>query len=179
MKAVCWPRLFQMLFNGVPLICPQVALQLLLKIHNCERGFIRSQEFVYLDNIGRQCPAEAVISWLRRRYIAFRGRRPAPFNRGPRLWFNSRIIASWGLTALEGFPDTWPKRCQEHLLTTTWQGSLKEAKLCGGEGIALWEFHMANQLRKPTVSQSLGKSPVQLLPFTKRMVSCEFLKVEK
>ena len=32
---------------------------------------------------------------------------------------------------------------------------------------------------KALCQSELGKSPVQLLPFTKRMVSCEFLKVEK
>ena len=74
---------------------------LAVRNYNCEGGIIKSQGFAYLENIGGQRPAEAVVSWLRRHHIAFRGRRPAPFDRGLRLCLNSKIIASWGLAALD------------------------------------------------------------------------------
>lgn len=31
--------------------------------YNCEGGFIRSQEFTYLDNTGGRCPAELSSGW--------------------------------------------------------------------------------------------------------------------
>lgn len=62
---------FQVLPNASFLDSPQSCFAIAVKKSNPEGGFIRSQEFAYLDNTRGQRPAQAVVSWLRRNRAAF------------------------------------------------------------------------------------------------------------